>query len=653
MAKLCLPKPNRDKLGAALKNGELSIQRLYSLASAERQKVLSAYVGDDFASLVNAKFESAMLSKQKNALGEWVKKSLTQQSPIRRDTIRKVEKLEKVLTPDDEVGYLDDLVKDKFGMSITEDEAKTLMTLKTVIDDAKIKVPMDSPRGSQERMEYGLAVRQFRKYVGELKADADSLTATQRLQMRNWGKDLSDLGGLAKSLVATLDVSFVGRQGIKLLLNGNYKLWAKGVKESFKTFGKTLFAKSNGLFKGYDDAALDMIYADIYSRPNAMNGKYSAAKGGYGLGITAEEAFPTSIPQRIPFLGRVFKASESAYNGTALRMRADFADGIIAMAEKNGVDVMDEKTATGLASYVGSMTGRGMLGRGEAIARPLNNVFFSPRFLKANFDTLTAHLFDPQATKETRKLALKSLFRIGTSLGVLFTVSEALNPGSVDADPRKGRFGKIRIGQNDVDITGGLGGLAQFASRLIPTKQEGEWGSWKYSPQTRRWSNMSEPGYGETTMLDYTEQFFEGKLAPLAGVARDWMKNQNFDGREPTIESTIKGLTIPISTQTIMKGLEKGNDHMLTLSIAEIMGLSTTDTDMRGYGKKWEALQEKVSDEEYANVLRDLTEDFNKEAQQLEDSYGWDNMTNDERSKKIDAIRAKLSARALSRYGIK
>jgi hypothetical protein len=119
--------------------------------------------------------------------------------------------------------------------------------------------------------------------------------------------------------------------------------------------------KSPGLFKDRGDAVMAALRADVFSRPNAMNGKYAAAKNGYGLGIFHEEAFPTSIPSRIPFLGKVFKASESAFTGSALKMRAELADAVIATAEKNGIDMLDETQATALGNLVTSLTGRGEL----------------------------------------------------------------------------------------------------------------------------------------------------------------------------------------------------------------------------------------------------------------------------------------------------
>ena len=648
--RLCLPKPNREKLATALRSRELSIERLYGLSSADRAKVLGSYVGQDFANLVNAKFEQAMVSRQKNALKGWIESATKAKDPIRRDMMKKVERIKEVLTPDEEAGFLNDLANDKLGLNVTEEEAQNIMTLHTVANDLGAKITPEMPRGSEERMAFGFAVDQFKQYVGNLKLEAEAMGIGERIKMKNWGKDLVDLAAVAKSMVATLDNSFVGRQGIKVLFT-NPTVWGKTVASSLKDFGKALFAKSNGLFSGYDDAAMSAIRADIYSRPNAMAGKYNAAKNGYGLNVLHEEAFPTSLPEKVPLLGRLFKASETAFGGSALRMRADLADAVIAHAEQLEMDVMDETTASALGSLVSSLTGRGGLGKWEAVGKPINAAFFSIKFLKSNLDTLTAHAFDAQMTPEVRKMAIKNLLKIGAGISAILVMADKLNPGSVGWDPRKGRFGKIRIGQNDIDVTGGMGGLVQFGSRIFSV-HDGVPGSWTYSQGTGKWSNMTDAQYGERTLLDYIEQFFEGKLSPAAGALRDIAKGQNFEGQKPTPGTVLKGLTVPISADTIVQGLQNNDDHMLTVALMELFGFSTTGTTMRGYGKKWQKLQGKVDQPTYAKALKTVTANFNARAQKLQNTSQWKRWTTEERNKELDKIRAEESDRIFNRYGI-
>ena len=47
------------------------------------------------------------------------------------------------------------------------------------------------------------------------------------------------------------------------------------------------------------------VKADVYSRPNALDGTYKRMK--LDVGIDAEEAFPSTFPERIPVIGRFLR----------------------------------------------------------------------------------------------------------------------------------------------------------------------------------------------------------------------------------------------------------------------------------------------------------------------------------------------------------
>lgn len=651
MARLCLPKEGRDRISAALKNGELKLPELFQMDDVARNAAFAKYVGE-YASTLNAKFEQAMLSNQKNALSNWVKKATNISEPVRRNMQKKIDRLEKTLSKNETEDFLGDLVEDKMGMKMTEEEVENVFALKQVIDEAAAKIPENSPDGSPERLEYGLAVRMFDTYVDDLTVASEKIAVKDRLKAENIGKNITDLTGLTKSMVGSIDASFPGRQGWRVALAWKPDIWAKGVATDLKTlFGTLKGPIGKHPITGNDIYPVDLVWADVLSRQNAMNGKYRAAKNGFGF-AKREEAFPSSVPTRIKGIGRFYKASEDAYSATALRMRADYADAMIRLAEDNRLDTLDETVASGLGTVVSSMTGRGDLQTLAGSAETLNKLFFSPRLIRSHFNTLFAHRTDPRATPFAKKEALKNLFKMGTTLFGLLAAYEFANPDSVQWDPRKGTFGKVKVGQNYVDLTGGMSGLLSFMSRFAPTKIDGQWGQWKYSNNTRKWSNMWEKGYGESSSLEMLANFFLGKFAPAPAAVRDYLDREDFEGKTPTLGSTAKNIFFPISAKTIYKGFARGDDHMFAIALAELFGYSTSGTTMRGYGEKWQKLREQNPDE-YDKVLLDLTEEFNTQAQRLEDSPGWQRMDNKERSAELDKIRAKLSDRALSRYGIK
>src|SRR3990167_7369396 len=185
MANLCLPREIRDKLLNALKKGDVSIAKLYELGSEGRHTIFKQYVGEDFAKFVNAEFERAMVSNQKKALANWIEKVSTFKEPIRRDLLKKVEKIKDVLTPDEELGFLGDLAESKLGIGVTEEEAQTILNLKKEIDTLKVewnpeKALNESGKSAgwvseETRLAYGYALDDFKTFVGKLKLEADSL----------------------------------------------------------------------------------------------------------------------------------------------------------------------------------------------------------------------------------------------------------------------------------------------------------------------------------------------------------------------------------------------------------------------------------------------------------------------------------------------
>lgn len=647
---ICLPKINREALLNALKKSELTIEKLYKLSDKERHQLLEKYVGEN-ASFVNAKFEQAMLSNQKTAFVNWIKRTTSFTDPIRKDMLKRVENNKKFLSPDEAGKFMDDLAEMRLGIKVSEIEAKTLLDMKEKIDDFKAKIPENSPRGSVERMAYGYAVENFKSFIGERKLGAQSLKFKERFLPQNLWKNIVDVAGITKSLVATFDNSFMGRQGWKSLLDGKYRIWASTVKNSFANIGTELFTKGKGLFESRDDAVMRTIKAKIWSDPNALNGKYNAAKNGYGLGVLHEEAFPTSLPERIPLFGRVFKAAETAFNGSALEMRYKLANAIIANAERNGVNMLDVKEATARGKRVSSMTGRGEIGKLGVIGEELNVLMFSVRFLKSNFDTLTAHLFDKTMTPTAKMEAVKSTLRIAASTTAILAVADILG-FDIEWDPRSSRSGQICYENHCFDVTGGMRGLVTLGSRMVPTLHNGEWGFWRKTA-SGKWIKMGGDKYGEQTALDIFEQFFEGKLSPAAGAIRDIWKGQKFDGEKPDFVNTTIGLIVPISAQQLMDELKKGNDDILIAMMGEVLGFSITETTLRGSGAKWDKLKNKVDEKVYNQSLKIVTDRFNERAKKLENSLRWSKMNNDERSKELDKIRREETDKIFSRYGIK
>lgn len=557
----CLTKDKSKRFLQAIKSGKLDVGKLSEMTSAERVAKFSEIIGVDMetAKQVNALFESKLLLKyQKTGIKNWIQKTGNLKADAKRDLISRVNRMDKVLSPDG--AFLEDLAAQRLGIGVTEEEAKQLFKLAEDVEKKGAKIE-GTPRGSDERLEYGMAMVKFQDYHKELKI------ASEKKKLKDFLNKPSELiyeaGGAAKSLLASMDNSFFGRQGVKILFNSPSN-WARNFAKSWKDIGKELIGRD----------ALNPIKAEIFSRPNAVDGTYKKMK--LAVGIDSEEAFPSSLPERIPAFGRLFKASESAYNGAALRMRADYADKMLKIAERNGVDTNNKEQLEAIGNLVNSMTGRGSIGKAETLSKEINALMFSIKYLKSNIDTITAHQFDPKATKFTKKQARKNLARIIAGLGSVYAMAYAANPDSVELDPRSTAFGKIRVGNRFFDITGGLSSLATLASRVTPTKHNGEWGLWNKSA-TGKWSRLDEAKFGQRNAEDVFLDFFTGKTAPAASAVRDLWRGQHFDRTKPTLGSIIKKSATPIPVQTVQDLTWEDRALDIATIIAEELGVGSFD----------------------------------------------------------------------------
>lgn len=548
----CLPKFTADAFRGKLKSGELDPSKLSDMSSLERREYFKSIVGDANAKQVNALFESKLILKnQQQGMISWAKQLLGQKPEVLRDTLARVEKMTSILEAKDLDSFLDDLVEKKLGIDISPQEAGRLVDLAKSVEKKKKLISDDSPVKSQERLSYGASLVEFKTYVEDLKVKAENKSLVEKL------KNPLELTGVFKSVLSSLDNSFFGRQGINTLFT-NPDIWSKAFLKSWKDIGIGL--------KGGD--AIAPIKADIYSRPNALNGNYK--RGKYDLGLVTEEAFPSSLPTRIPILGRLFSASEQAYNGAALRIRADLADRLIKNAENAGIDMTDARQAESLGKVVNSMSGRGSIGKLEAVGKEINAAMFSVKFLKANFDFLTAHFLDKKMSLYSKKIAAQNLLKVVGSTASLMVLADSLWPGSVEIDPRSANFGKIRIGDSRFDITGGKAAIVVLAARMLT-------GSTK-SSITGKVSDLNEDKYGALNKVDVLLQFAEGKTSPALKAVIDNLKGKNFQGEKPTLKSTALGLVtpLPIITYNELQNNKKAADTLLAMILSGLgIGVNT------------------------------------------------------------------------------
>ncbi len=573
----CLPKPIANKVIEALKKGEFDPAKLIDMTSVERRAFFEKYVGKD-AFEVNAQFEAKLLLKDvKKGLVTWAKRITGISESTKKDIITRIEKLDKILNPAEEKAFLSDLVAKKLGTEVTIEEAKVISDGAKSVQEAATQFDKTKANSTDKnsgwtsenaRIEWGLKRDFFIENIKELKNRAKELT------WKEWAtspKEVFDsITSNTKSMLSTLDNSFFGRQGLKVLFS-HPTIWTKNFIKSFGDIGKEL--------KNVD--AMRAIRAEVYSRSNAMTGKYEAMK--LDIGIVSEEAFPGHALERVPIFGRLFKAAESAFNGGAMRMRADLADLYIPKAESYGIDFLVEpQRAQGIGRMINSLTGRGRILEGSPNAQKVvNSTFFSIKFLKSNIDTLTAHAFDSSMDSFAKKQAAINLSKIVGGVAATMVLAEAIAPGSIERDSRSSDFGKIKVGNTRFDITGGMASIAVLSTRLAI------WLSDTALQKDVAWyksgKNLYKPSikFGARTGWDVGLDFFSGKLSPFAGLFRDMFKGQTYAGEKPTADVLLRNLVTPLPIQTYLELKNNPNSApLLWAMIADGLGISTNT-----YGK--------------------------------------------------------------------
>jgi len=330
MAKFCLLPRHVTSFLKGLRSGEIDPDKLSEMSSDKRREFFAKYVSESEAQNVNALFESKLLQKNKiEGMKSWVRKVAGMQPKTKRDLFAKIDKLGEVLNPEQENKFLEDLVKVKLGIGISESEAKTVFEL-----NEKIK-NIDK---SKDRMSWGRAKVALANYVSDIKIISEKRSILD--MVKDPIKTLSDVAGAAKSMKASLDNSALLRQGWRTLIT-NPKIWLKNAALSFKDMADTFGGKQ----------VLDEVNADIISRPSyddMVRAKLAIS--------TLEESYPSTFPEKIPVLKKFFKASEVAFTAFMYRTRADVFDSYLNIAKNAGVNLKEDNEIRSIGKLVNSLT---------------------------------------------------------------------------------------------------------------------------------------------------------------------------------------------------------------------------------------------------------------------------------------------------------
>lgn len=563
---LCVPKSEIEKVKKALRSGDFSLTKLYNMSSEEMKQLFSHYVSNEaMASRVSAVFEEAIISSNKKALANTIKRIF---EPTKRaDLLKKVENINKLLTGKDISEFKANFIARKLGVEVSVQETQKLIELTKEVraklqafDEKTLTWSSEKAQG-----EYGATRLIFEKYVNTLKGQdiilkeilankiqeikiafkTDVFKATKGILTDT----LQTIADTSVSLVGSVDNSFIGRQGLTVLQT-HPTAWWEGAQNSFVDFAKTI--------KG--ENMEDALWSGIYSEPLYINGELTKA----GIFPKFEEAYPTSIPERIPILGRLFKASKVAFEGSALRMRIESYKILRNIAEKNGVEWSTTQIED-IGKLVNSMTARGYQGEGDKLVRL---VMWAPKMLVADWNVLTAHtLGTGLETSFARKQAGYNLIKVISSYAAVMMIANAVKDGSAETNPTSSDFGKIKAGNTRFGFTGSKSALIVLASRMVTNSLK--------STTTGKTKKLGE-GYKADNRFDILVNFITGKANPPARAIIDWARGLNFDFEKPTVLSTLEQTTVPISIQNAIDLKDETSVQAVLGVILDVVGINTS-----------------------------------------------------------------------------
>lgn len=629
----CLIKEYSDKFLIALRNGEISPEKMVEMTSAQRKEFLSNYVGVDNAREVNALFESKLLLKnQQKAIVSWAKKvgGLTNLRSTKTLTDKVMEMKDVFGLNDDK--FLNDLVNKRLGIDISEEEGKIIGEHAAKLDElwkkAEEKIPGEVKSKNQVKEvlrqdfpEYFRTQQEMEKFIREQIPGKLYTSAGEKV----YGYPLEALQ-ISRQLITGPDVSFLTRQGQAMI---GTKEW----RDAAKNLGRYL--KSESAVDGLEAEMMINKYADILL----------ANRKDLGLTLLAtntrqrDEMFVNDLVKNFPVWSQFGRANEAFINELRFRRYVNMLE----LAEKEGVDIMDKAFQKDLAEVIGAATGRGSLGGLEKTAGGLGGLMFSPRWMASRI-----RLVSNVITKKgfARKEAAKSLSR-SLSLTAGFLTLASLAGANVDLNTTSSDFGKIKIGNTRIDPTGGMAQYIVLLSRGLQGKTT--------SSITGKTTDLNSGTYGDPTYLSVVGNFFRNKTTPLVGAILDGFEGKTFEGvplrtdwsdwSELGIEEkkaiggyVLDKLILPMAAGEAIQTWKSDGWEKALLSLAgEFIGTSTSTYGYTPKSKEWEAL--KVKDEDkYEEKLKKLNDILPEKLEKLQESKKYQKADMKEQNKMIDDL---------------
>lgn len=411
--------------------------------------------------------------------------------------------------------------------------------------------------------------RKINEKKKEIETDLERIRLRNRAMIEKLGGGIIDLAALAKSLIASVDLSAPLRQGIVYAVT-KPKIFAKVFGDMFK-FAFSEKNYQNWLNEVKEDPRFDEYTSRYKLHISDQTGKMSAR----------EEQFMSKLFgafKKIPIYGQLLTGSERAYAGFINKLRWDVFQKYVEEVESMGLTKEEaDVELKALAKFVNTATGRGELGVLSSAAVPLNSLLFSPRLVSSRLHPFMMPFLYSKMPKLARQKALKTYATFfGSIITTMFLLSFLMDDDKdegIELDPRSSDFLKIRFQDYRVDPFGGYQQAIVAIAKLF--------GGVK-STRTGEVKNFSDEGFGQQTREDIIENYFTNKLAPVpATIYRNYIKPSPMD-ESNKLYSVLFGEVAKDQRSAMRKVGETIFDLTIPLYADDLVGvLSDPDVDLK------------------------------------------------------------------------
>lgn len=445
------------------------------------------------------------------------------------------------------------------------------------------------------------AAKSYRTQSGaleQIKAEMAKTIISEARANRTGGQKAGDMAlsvaSLPRTLMTTADLSMTLRQAFGATL-AHPKMAVKAMADQVRAmFGSRKYGVTG---EGWAHA----VDQEIKSRPNyplyEESGLFLAPiEKGIGDLVRHEEAYQSNIPEHIPGVGRVIRASERAAITYLNKMRADVFDDLVKRADP-GDGSLSLEDSKKIADFVNNATGRGNLPDTlNRASQLLSTVFFSPKLVASRVGYLKEAIqygakglaepalsrFDKGMTPTEKAIAMEYARTVG-AVATIYGLAH-LSGASIGTDPRSSDFAKARYNKMRVDLLGGHQQYIVLLARMLTGKTVNQQG------QER---SLDDQRFGSSSRGDVLTHFARGKLAPITGIAADFMAKKaskdyptanrpwyqkqigsDFLGRPTTLQSDAERMLIPLHVSGFAQTLAEGEGVPKATfgAIAEMLG---------------------------------------------------------------------------------